>query len=174
MGEIYSLVSDLRKGNKDSSLTLIRKFNPLIIKYSRKLNYDGAETDLVISLLEILNKISIDKNPNLQSDECIVGYINTSIKHKYINLSKKNCVIVQKETELNNDFLGEESLNNIDDSLFVNELLSKLPNFQKEIITQIYINNVSESSLAKQLQISRQAINKTKNRALNNLRKHLN
>lgn len=174
MGEIYNLIVDSKNGNKESTLNFIKKFNPLVIKYSRKLGYDGAETDLIICLLEVLKHITLCNNPDLQNDGRIVGYINICIKHKYINLSKKDNLITINETELNSDILGNDPLNNIDDYLFVYELLSNLPDFQKEIIKRIYIDNISENSLAKQLHISRQAINRTKNRALNNLRKYLN
>ena len=109
MGEIYNLVNNSRKGNKEDTLNFIKKFNPLVIKYSRKLNYDGAETDLIICLLEVLNYMPIYNNPELQNDDRIVGYINTCIKHKYINLSKKNSFITNNEYELNSDILGEES-----------------------------------------------------------------
>ena len=174
MGEIYNLVNDSKKGNKEDTLKLIKKFNPLIIKYSRKLNYDGAETDLIICLLEILNHIPIYNNPELQNDDRIVGYINTCIKHNYINLSKKDNLITNNEVELNTDILGEDSsFNNFEDYFFIYELLNNLPGFQKQIVKQIYIDNISESQLAKQLHISRQPVNRTKNRALNNLRTYL-
>lgn len=174
MGEVYNLLKDSKSGNKDSVLLIIEKFNPLLNKYCKKLNYDGAKTDLIICLLEVIQNIPIDTNADLQNDNCIVGYINYSIIHKYINLSKKNTMIINNEIELITNIVGENSYSTIDDTLCINELLDKLTEVQKKIIISIYINNISESDLARQMHISRQAINRSKNRALNNLKKYLN
>jgi len=168
MVELYNMIINSINGDKESTLNFIKKFNPLIIKYSRKLYYDGAETNFIICLLEILNHISIC-NSELSTDDRIVGYINTCIKHKYINLSKKKDLINSNETKQDVNIIPEKSFNNIDDYLLVYELLDNLPVFQKQIIRQIYMDNISISDLAKQLHISRQAIN----RALTNLRGYL-
>jgi len=174
MEDLCKLIINSKMHNESSTLAILDKFSPLINKYSRKLAYDGAHTDLVICLLETIESIPVYTNKNLRNDAGIIAYINTSIKHKYIILSKKNCKITNSETELNTDFFGENPYNTVDDKLFIQEILDKLPVFQKDVIKKIYINNIAENDLAKQLRISRQAINRTKNRALNNLRKFLN
>lgn len=173
MEKLYNLLVNSKNGNKNSTLDIIEKFNPLLNKYSRKLNYDGSYTDLIICLLETLKTIPIEHNTKLRDDSSIVAYLHVSIKHKYISLSKKNCNIISNETELNTDILGENSYSYIDEKLFISEIIDKLCDVQKHIIKSIYINTLSESMLAKQMNISRQAINRTKNRALKNLKKAL-
>lgn len=169
MGELYKLIEESKKGNKECLLKVICRFNPLLRKYSRKLNYDGSESDLIICILEIIYTIPINNN-KMQQDECIVGYINVSIKHKYIYLSKKYTNIMSRETEFNTDIL-EENYNQLsENSLYLENLMDNLPKLQQEIIKQIYFKGTSEKDIAKQLNISRQAVNRAKNRALKNLK----
>ncbi|MCQ1528835.1 hypothetical protein [Lutispora saccharofermentans] len=55
---LYKLIVEAQKGNKDSCITLIDQFNPIVKKYSKKLGYDGADTDLIIWLIKTINKIN--------------------------------------------------------------------------------------------------------------------
>lgn len=169
MGELYKLVECSMKGDKECMLEIINKFKPLIRKYSRKLNYDGSDSDLIICLLETINSIPVN-NLEMQKDERIIGYINASIKHKYIYLSKKYTHIINSETELDTDILGEACEDISENLIFINNLVDKLPKLQQEIIKQIYFKGKSVNDMAKQLNISRQAVNKAKNRALKNLK----
>lgn len=90
----YELTLNSKSGNKDSLLELIERFYPLIKKYSRKLRYDGAETDLIISFIEIIKSIPIINC--IMKEEQIIGYISKSIKNKYIQLSKRYGNIFKK------------------------------------------------------------------------------
>ena len=175
MEVLKDMVKRAKGGNEESMIELIEKFSPLIRKYSRKLNYDDAEADITIFLIETIKKIPIFNNINLNKDECIVGYINTSIKNRYISLSKKYISIVSKEIELNvNIFLHctlQDEQESIDNHIFVTFLLDKLPHYQKQIIENIFIDNIPVTDLSKRLHISRQSVNRTKNRALSNLNK---
>ncbi|MDF2883394.1 MAG: polymerase sigma factor, sigma-70 family [Clostridiaceae bacterium] len=169
MGELYELVEWSKKGDKERLLEIIYKFKPLIRKYSRKLCYDGSDSDLVICLLETIYNIPTDK-VEMQKDECIAGYINISIKHKYIYLSKKYTSMLSRETELNTNIMDKNCEDIWEDYICLNNLVDKLPKLQQQIIKKIYFNGVLEKDLAKQLNISRQAVNRTKNRALKNLK----
>lgn len=55
---LNKLISEAQRGNKDSYIILINQFNPIIKKYSRKLGYDRADTDLIIWLIKTINKIN--------------------------------------------------------------------------------------------------------------------
>ncbi|AJA48421.1 RNA polymerase sigma factor, sigma-70 family protein [Clostridium pasteurianum DSM 525 = ATCC 6013] len=175
MDKLRCLVGKAKNNNEECMLFIIRKFKPLLKKYSNKLNYDGSDSDLVIALIEIINCIPIYKNSKFNEDKYIVGYINNSIKHKYIQLSKRNENIIKKETELDLNIISNyeaiQDWNLIDTSIFINNLVDKLSSYHKYIIKKIYIYNISEADLAKELNISRQSVNRAKNRALNNLRK---
>src|SRR3712207_9039776 len=104
-------------------LHLIEKFRPLINKYARKLNYDGADSDLIISFICIIKAIPIKTNPNLKETKQIVGYISNSIRYKYIELSKKYSNNIPS-LEINEEIIGIESMKNIDDSLYLKKCLA--------------------------------------------------
>ncbi|WPC42340.1 sigma-70 family RNA polymerase sigma factor [Clostridium sp. JS66] len=171
MEELYCLVKESKEQNKDSLMKIIEMFKPLIKKYSRKLSYDGAETDLLITFIETVLFLPIFKNENLKKDKCIVGYIHSSIKNKYIYLSKKNMNILKTETELNLDICQNEFSSSIEDSFLMKYLVDNLNELQKKVIIQKFFYNYSDIEIGKKLKISRQAVNRIKKRALNNLRK---
>ncbi|OOB76494.1 hypothetical protein AXF41_12020 [Clostridium haemolyticum] len=109
-------------------LHLIEKFRPLINKYARKLNYDGADSDLIISFICIIKAIPIKTNPNLKETKQIVGYISNSIRYKYIELSKKHSNSISS-LEINEEIIGIESMKNIDDSLYLKKMFSHVTSF---------------------------------------------
>ena len=59
-------------------------------------------------------------------------------------------------------------------NIIVFQLLNRLPKLQKKIIEDKFIKDLSEEEIAETLNISRQAVNRTKNRALKTLRSILN
>lgn len=175
MEKLVDMVKKAQNGDEKYMLEIIEKFKPLIKKYSIKLHYDGSDTDIVICLIETIRKMPIYNNINLNKEECIVGYINTSIKNKYISLSKKYMIVNNQEIAVDIQFFStyksQYNKELIDNHIFITFLLNKLSEYQRQIIQNIFIDNVSEVELAKRLHISRQCINKAKNRALSNLRK---
>jgi len=171
--ELYYLIYKYQNQNDDDSLlTILAKFKPLIIKYSRKLIYVEAESDLTIYFIELIKKIPL---LYLKEDKYILGYINTSIKHHYIKLNKTYCKILN-EKELNLDItpnLIDFQYDVIETKIVVNLALSKLPQCQKKIIIDKFFKEKTDIELSRELNISRQAINKTKNKALKNLKTYL-
>lgn len=174
MNELYIVVKNCQNKNKDSILKMIERFNPLIKKYSRKLNYDGADTDLIISLIETINSLPLSKSNIIKEDKYIVGYISSSIKNKYIYLSKKYSKIYEKETKLNLDISNDETSRSMEEFILIEMLLDKLPTLQRNIIIQKFIKGYTDAEIANQLNISRQAVNRAKNRGLKNLKEYLN
>lgn len=175
--EIYLLIHQYKNNKDDNSLlTLLDIFRPLIKKYSRKLNYDGAESDLIIYFIELLNKMPL--NSSMNKNKYILSYINISIKNHYIKLSKYYHQIFDKETELNLEITSDILTNNnpysnLENKLLLNLALSILPYNQKKIIIDKFFNEKSDVQISGELNISRQAVNKTKNKALNNMRNYL-
>lgn len=173
LDNLYDLIKDAQNKNTDATLKVINKFSPLIKKYSRKLNYDGADSDLIICLIEIINKIPIIKNKNMANEGVLVSYISNSLYHKYIYLSKKYTQRLKMETTLNEEILNEQLLIDIESEILLNTLLDNLPVLQRKILKECFFNNKTCSELAEELNVSRQSINQAKNRALNNLKKYL-
>lgn len=173
MKTIYTLINESQDNNKESILELITIFKPLIQKYSRKLNYDGADTDIIIFILEIIPNIPIHKNSNMQNDGYLVNYICHSVTHKFIYLSKKNHKILSMETELNTNIYITTYDEPLENNMYISYLLDKLSEMQRQIIEKIFIQDISENTISKQLNISRQAVNRTKNRALKILKTYM-
>lgn len=74
----------------------------------------------------------------------------------------------------NEELLPDTHNNNFDDIILMNLTLDKLSQRQKYIIQQIYMNGYSEKTLASKLNVTPQAICKTKKKTLDNLRGYLN
>ena len=66
--------------NNDSKamLTLIKKFRPILVKYSMMLNYEDSYDDLQVFLIQKIMTIDIDTIVN-RSDGGMVNYIKRII-----------------------------------------------------------------------------------------------
>lgn len=160
--EISYLIININ--NKKCLENLINNFYPLIKKYSYKLNYDGAETDLVIKFIETVKNLS--NIPNiLDNEKALISYINKSIINYYIYLSKKNSNISKYESlekeEVNYDNFIFKFMENGFKKIELEEALNTL-NLREEYIIKNILNGYSVSEIASNLNITRQAVNKIK------------
>ena len=165
-------IQEKEKGHKNSILTFICQFQPLIKKYSYLLKYEDAPSELTLTFIETLYKIPIN-NPKFKQDKYIVSYINKSIKSSYIHLSKSRNKLCYYESPINLDITEDFYQTNIVDKLFIYELLSLLTLREKEIINLRYFKEYSDIEISQKLRISRQAVNKTKNRAITKMKKYM-
>lgn len=162
-----------QKGKSLSITYLIEKFDPLILKYSKLLNDDDGKQDMVLSFLEILYSIPLDKFPSFNRDYAILNYIKIPIKNKYIYLSKRKCKIYKAEVfnemheEASNRYFENEN------RIEILNTLSVLTKKQREIILLEYYYCYSEAEIAGILHTSRQSVNRLENRALFMLKKTL-
>lgn len=167
--QLFSLILMSKEGDRESVLKIIEKFNPIINKYTRILNYDeDCKEDLIVELIEIINKIPTEK---LKSDKYIVSYISTSLRNKYIHISQKRNKISAKEVgEIEFNLIKDENFN-IDDKLILNSMLELLTPMERKVIENKYVNGLRDVEIANLSHISRQAVNQSKKRALNKLKK---
>ena len=173
---LYELIKDSYKGDQKATMEIIEKFTPILRKYSKKLNYyDGLDTDLVITLIETTAYLSrADNNEIADNEGCIVGYINKSIKNKYVKLSKSRNNIYKYELELDIGIeIPDEDTFYEDDNIFLNEMLDKLPLLQRIVIVERVLKEKPCRIIAAEMDISRQAVNSLKNRALKNLKAYM-
>ncbi|MEG6511625.1 sigma-70 family RNA polymerase sigma factor [Desulforamulus ruminis] len=160
-----------RNNIKRSEVSLyINRFQPIIKKYSRKLNYEEAESDLIIFLLQLLKKV-----PKFDSEKFLNSYIAKSIKNEYIRLNKKQQLINQKEIlmEINNFKHLTTSNVDIDLNIDIKNALKILSKRQRSVIHYKIFLGYSDSKTADILNVSRQAIFKTQKKALELLKKQL-
>lgn len=78
---------------------------------------------------------------------------------------------LKESLELNLDMILDESYYEHESKIFVEDLISYLPSLQRRIIKEKFLYGYSYKKIGDRLNISRQAVNGIKNRALNNLRK---
>jgi hypothetical protein len=63
MCTICNLILAAKNGSHNSMLELIKIFKPLIKKYAFKMNYEDAENDLILSMIQLIYSM-----PNLSND----------------------------------------------------------------------------------------------------------
>ena len=164
---IYKNIKEYKNGNKEIFREIINVFNPLINKLSKSVNGEDTRQDLLVHLLEIINKLPEENR--FEDDKIIFSYISKALKYEYIKLSKKNDKIKNREVELNLEIeIGYEEF---DSEVEVLNLFEVLTEKEEYIMKLIYINYLSISEVADYMGISRQAINQAKNRAISKLKK---
>ena len=170
--ELYLIFQDAQSGDKESILKLYYKFLPKIKKCSRNLNYETAETDIVIKFLEFIKNTDFN-SLNSKCDGAIVSYTNKFFDNTFFNLlqkqkSKFQLIYLDDENTFIKDIPYYDEISDFD-SVY----LSGLTELQKKVIVLKYVCAFSDCEIAKKLQISRQAVNRTKNRGLDNIREQI-
>lgn len=154
----------------DSMAELILKFSPLIRKYKRYLNYDEAETDLIIALIEMVYYLCPSNIENYSEGQ-LVKLIQKTIRNKAIDLHRKQ-IVKDRETALPEDY---ELIDNYPyfTMIYFNDILKNLSPRQQQIIKYKILHGFSDIEIGNFLHISRQAVNRLYRRALDHLRKEI-
>ncbi|MBU5593383.1 sigma-70 family RNA polymerase sigma factor [Clostridium sp. MSJ-4] len=170
MVNLYEKIKNCQCGNKEDILFVLNMFEPLLNKYSRLLEYDDAKQELTLTLIKTLQKIPIHKK-NFKEDKYIISYIKKSIINRYVSLSKKLTKKYTYEAEFDSNLMY---FNDDDENIIeLYDLLKDLTRVEKNIIVLKYLHNMSDVEIAELHNISRQAVNQTKNRALNKLKSYI-
>lgn len=176
---IFSLIVNCQNHSEGALIDIIDKFKPLLSKYSYKLHYDDAFYDLQLAFIEIVYGLPIDNfSDSPESEPFLVSYICKSLYTRYIQLSKKKQELERYSMCGEEDlveYLGFTSSDGTDFDLSedVRESMKHLSAIQKKIIYGIYFMDYSDAELARHLGITRQAVGKTKHKALNILKLYL-
>lgn len=153
-------------------LELIERFKRLLTKYANKLDYEDAYYDLQLFFIELIAKLKYT-GPEKRDDAIIVSYIAISVKNQYIRLSSKKSLHTTAFSDLSDSqqhFLN--SVNAISIPASIEEYLpysQKLTDWEKEVIINIFVNNLSVSDIAHKHNKTRQAVNQAKNRGLSKI-----
>lgn len=143
------------------------EFKGLIIHYGKKLNFDDAIEELNLFFIELLYGIDLSKFALDASFE-IQRYMAVSIRNKYIYLSGRNDKYEKMFVGLYEEWVG--SAVDFEERLVLNDALGSLPERQRIILVYKYIYLYSDLEIARLFHISRQAVNRLKNRGLASLR----
>lgn len=167
---ILELIGRRKDNNEEVTAEIIDRFRLTIKKFSRELNYEEAETDLIICLIELIQGSKLD---TIENEGMIVNYIYNTLRNKKIDLFKKHIKGKATNIELNLDILVDNLNTSMEDAIFIEEALKQLNERQRYIIVSRFIDGYSYNEIAQKLGISRQAINKAKNKAIEIMRKKL-
>lgn len=168
MKKLRELVKDYNNGDKNTLVEIINEFKPAINKYKKESYYEDLDSELTLFMMNILDKIS-KREDILKDDDYLRFYILKSLKNKYIEINKKSYNIYSSEIPSDNflDYSGYELLES--DIVFY-DMIKKLNIYEKDIIIKKYIHNLNESDIARELNTSRQYINRVHKKALIKLR----
>lgn len=153
-----------------SLVDLIKMFDPLLKKYSKKLNYEEAYYDLRFEFVNAIYKLNT-KNLEILSDGQIINYITKIIYH-HINQSKK---IRSNVKTLVFSEMSDQMISVIDAKLAVEDqqrdyeieyALRKLNIDEQILVDLIFYKDYSIREIAQSYGTSRQAINQKKKRII--------
>lgn len=176
MTELEDIIIAAQNLDKDAMYEIITRFDPIISKYTRRMRYDeDFKSDMVLHLIETVYKIDLTKF-RIPNDYALINYINNTLYHKYILLSKRQVGIRQSENHFENEdleeWLGidESTTEDIDNVLLNNTMKQVLTEREYSCVKLMVIEGLSSAEAAKLLGISRQTVNENKNRGLNKLK----
>lgn len=153
---------------------IINYFSKTVNILSSQFKVNNSKWDINSYLWEVSKKINVN---NFNCDRALYSYIYKSLFTyclSLLNNSKKIKIIYNSEvTDLSLDLLNYEDCYEIDSPIIFDNLVSVLSRTQKEIVTLRYKYCFSDSEIAEQLNISRQAVYKSRKNALNRLTKCL-
>lgn len=161
--------------DEESSLALLGAFDKLLRKYARLLSYEDAYEELRLFFFELIYDMK-GKDVGGENDGATVNYITTSVKNQYIFLSRKrkreDCTSFSEMSEEQIAFIeratATENWGQISDYFPSKDKLTK---HEIEILYLLLVCGYSVNEIAKKYKTSRQAVNKSKLRALNKIRK---
>jgi len=164
---LYSLIEKAQLHDMASFAVIFSDFEKLIYFYSRRLGGEDQFQELSLFLLELIYSIELSRFPKNNGRD-IEKYIVASIRNKYIFISKRqerlkkeNLPILSDSTMEDSDWVSLDALK---------EALNRLPNKQRETVLLKYIYGYSDVEIANHFCVTRQSVNRIKNRALQNLR----
>ncbi len=172
INNLYEVFKNAQNKSEEHVIELYNKFLPLIKGYGRKLNYEEAESDLTIFLLEYIKKVDLNKFKN-RSDGEIVSYIKLIFKNKYIDLLRQLMNKKIETTILKTEFMCNDCYKNLEEEYF-SSLIKNLNDTQRKIIVGRYFHGYSDDNLSKILKISRQAVYKHRKKAFELIKLEIN
>ncbi|MGL5713068.1 MAG: sigma-70 family RNA polymerase sigma factor [Paraclostridium sp.] len=171
MNKLVNLVMTYQNGDKDAFIEIINIFRPALNKFKRNSYCEDIDSELILFLITLLEKLEM-RERFLEDDKYIFSYIFKSLRNKYIRINKKNYSTYSFEL-LNDEFSNFNISEYLETNVEFFDLIKGLSSCERNILDRYYINNLTESDIAKELNTSRQYINKTHKKALNKLKNTL-
>lgn len=162
---------ELFQKNSDGFMDIVEPFTSKIKYLTYKLNYPEASTDLTIFLFEITKTLNLIK---FNEDNELLNYLKKCLDNKAIKLSykinkDKSLLVFNDQTEIVDENFHSDEFSNV----IFNDMISVLKSKQKKIMYYKFYLQFSDCEIAEIMKISRQAVNKSKRLALNEIKYQL-
>lgn len=165
---LKGLIKDLKKQDVTAFEIIFEEFRGLISFYAKKTGYEDTFGELSLFLIELLYSIDLSKFKKDKSDT-LKRYIAVSIRNKYISLSKQFCEKEKREMS----FFEKDSYSiGFEGMLDMLDALKHLSSSQRNVLIYKYVYSLSDCQIAEMLGITRQAVNRLKNRGLKSLKNY--
>ncbi len=166
---LKGLVESFRMQDMAAFEVIFEEFKKSIYYYARKQKNEDIIGELTLFLIELIYRIDIERFSDDKSED-MRKYISVSIKNKYISICRKNAsenAVLREayENDLISDYSQERHLD-------ICEALELLTPRQRDIIVCRYIYCLSDFEISQIFKISRQAVNRLRNRALKELKEY--
>lgn len=163
--EIKQLVNRALNCDKKALEVLLLKFDPLIIKYAKKLcdvEFDDARQELILILIENIHNLGKCNNENEY-----ISYIHKIIYHKFCKLYKQAKKEKDNLHDVSDDFFlclhSEECYAVLLTRISASQVMHNLSRSTRTIIEYV-LDGYSDCDIANMLDISRQYVNREKNK----------
>lgn len=153
--------------DENAMLQVINKFSPVLRSTARKLNYDGAESDLIIDLIEKVQKMNFEKIREL-GDGQLVNYISHMIRNKGIDIIRNRRKQID-EIYVVSIYEVPDCTSRLEYDIW--NMLESLNDRQKTVIVLRYFYGYSDIEIGEKLGITRQAVNKLHRKSIKILKR---
>nr|ABY56327.1 P21 [Clostridium botulinum] len=169
MKNLFFLMNTLKDDNEKFK-KIYMNYKDLIDIFTTKYNLSENYNDILNHFWIILKKADLNK---FNTEDDLNKYISKCLKRYCLSICmKKNRakkIIYNSEiTDINLNLIQDNCFNDIEFEF--KDLISILPNPQKNIIYMKFFKDMKDIEIAKKLKISRQSVYKNKNLALEKLK----
>lgn len=172
MGSIYEKIVLAQNGNEPAMLGLIEQFSPLLKKYAYLLQTEDALDELTVDFIEFIMTVKLDSLHSC-NDGALVNYIKNTVRTKYIAKSKRRQEDARMllhwadfDESLQRKYEPQQSLFSAEQDFLQWLPKSVLSEMEFKIVALIFLYGYSSAEIARTKNITRQAVNQIKHRAL--------
>ena len=173
---LIEIIESAQKGDSKAMMILLNQFEPILNKYAKKLalDYEDARQEITLAFIGMIQNWDLSSLKD-NSNGSIIAYIAKSVYHSYIRISKKSKLslieISLDAIDYSREHKAKCTIFNCYTNLYIEEIMAVLSEKESLVFLLHYLQDMPIESIAKMLNVSRQAVNKTKNKATEKLRK---
>ncbi len=170
MKEFYHVLLQCQQKNEKAIRQLLNDFRSTIKKYSYQCEDSSVIQDLETFLIKVVTHLELEK---FSSKNMVMAYLHKALRNEYLRIRRKKQIQPQKELCYDDQILSiQKDIISLEECLELKEAILKLKSEQKSVIILKFIMGYQESEIAEELHITRQGVNKIKQRAFAEIKKY--